>query len=190
MNIAGCQVPNYTTMTKRIGTLSNADFSFVGPNTYCPNTVVDFVASAIGSGVTGYEWTKPAAWSASGQNTPYWHVSLPTNFTSGQITLKVQNRCGWTNTPYVMTISKSAGCSGARLAMAPNPAGDKLMISDLERGTEVFVQLIDKSGAKVYTGSTSEGQVSIDVSKVPSGNYVLVVTQNGQRSTEHIIISH
>ena len=43
MNIAGCQVPNYTTMTKRIGTLSNADFSFVGPNTYCPNTVVDFV---------------------------------------------------------------------------------------------------------------------------------------------------
>lgn len=187
-NLGSCQ-SLYRTQERKIGPYSNTEFYFSGPNSYCPNTAVDFVASVIGSGVTGYDWTRPAGWSASGQNTPYWSVSLPSNFTSAQITLKLQNRCGWTNTPYVLNISKSGSC-GARIAMAPNPAGDKLVVSELEVGTEVFIQLLDKNGTKVYEGSTKEGELTIDVSKIPSGIYYLVLTQGGSTDTERIIINH
>jgi hypothetical protein len=190
MNNGQC-ISSYTQQTRKLAVYSNSDFYITGGNTYCANTAVDFGTSISNSGgVTGYAWTAPAGWSSSGSTTPYFHVSLPGSFTGGAITLKLQNRCGWTNTPYVLNITRTFGCNSAKLAMAPNPTGDQLVVSDLEAGVEVFVVLLDKDGHKVYEGSTKVGNLSIDVSKIPSGNYYLAVSSGGQTDTERIIINH
>jgi hypothetical protein len=107
MNNGTCAPSNYQTYTRKVAVYANDEFSILGPNAYCPNTAVDFLSSIIGGSVTGYQWTAPTGWSASGHSTPYFHVSLPGSYTSGAVTLRLQNRCGWTNTPYVLNFSNN-----------------------------------------------------------------------------------
>jgi hypothetical protein len=74
--------------------------------------------------------------------------------------------------------------------MAPNPAGSVLTVSELDIEGEVKVQLIDKDQQVVFKGTAKGGKIEIDVSKLPNGTYVLVVTQHGKTETERIVINH
>ncbi len=175
--------------TKKVGPYSNDDFSIVGPSTICPNQVADFRPFYITPDILGYQWSAPSSWSSSGQGTPYFHVSVPSPFYGDVITLRLQNRCGWTNTPEVLYISPSGGC-GFSFALSPNPASTTLTVSELDEEKGSAITLKDKTSKTVREVKTKKPKVEIDVSDLPSDPYVLIVTQRGRTESQHIVINH
>ena len=188
-NQANCPPSPWVGKTKKVGPYSNSEFSIIGPSNICPNSVADFRPNFITPDVTGYQWTAPNGFSASGASTPYFHVSVPGQFYGGAITLRLQNRCGWTNTPYVLGIYPGYGC-GFSFALSPNPSSTTLTISELDEEKGAMVTLKDKNGKTVEEVITKEAEIDLDVTQFPSGNYVLIVQQRGRTESQHIVINH
>jgi hypothetical protein len=186
LNNLSCPPSNYVGFTKKVGPYSSSEFSILGPSAVCANQVADFLSSLIGGGVIGYQWSAPSGWSNSGQGTPYFSVSVPSPFFGGAITLRLQNRCGWTNTPYVLNLSNS--CFG--FAASPNPADETLVITDLDPTQEASATLVDKNNKNVTTATSKEGKIELDVSDVPNGQYILLVQQKEKAQTQQIVINH
>jgi hypothetical protein len=173
-------------IVRQVGIYSNSDFSITGQPPYCGNTVADFVAAPIGADITNYTWTATRPWSTSGQGTPYYSVSIPAGVTSGTVTLKLTNRCGTTNTPYVLNLSVS-NCGF--LIATPNPVSNILTLTDL--GTEpVTATLTDKNSKQVKSVSSSTGTIEIDVSDLKDGTYILQVVFPDHVESQQIVVQH
>jgi uncharacterized protein (DUF736 family) len=186
MNNNNCTPSPYRVVNIKVGPYGNEEFSIIGPQTVCANQAADFRSSFITSDVTGYQWSAPSGWSNSGQGTPYFSVSVPSPFFGGAITLRLLNRCGWTNTPYVLNLSNS--CFG--FAASPNPAGNTLVISDLDPAKETSASLLDKNNNTLKTASSKDGKIELDLTQVPNGLYILLVKQNDKSETQQIVINH
>jgi hypothetical protein len=187
MNNQVCNPSNYTSMNKRVGPYSNSEFTIIGPSVVCPNTAADFRPNFITSDLTGYQWSAPAGWSNTGQGTPYFSVSVPSPFPGGAITLRLQNRCGWTNTPYVLNLS--AGSCFA-FAYSPNPATETLSVSELDPNKEATAVLVDRNNVTRKTQKSKDGKIEMDLSQVPNGLYILIVKQNGTAESQQVVVNH
>ena len=188
-NQGNCPPGAWANKQRRVGVYSNDDFNITGPQNICPNQVADFRPHYITPDMTGYQWTAPSGWSSSGASTPYFHVSVPGQFYGGAITLRIQNRCGWTNTPEVLPLFPSGGC-GFSFALSPNPSSTTLIVSELDVEKGSIVTLKDKNSKTVLEVKTMQSKVELDVTDVPDGNYVLVVQQRGRTESQHIVIRH
>lgn len=153
----------------------------------CENQAADFRPSFITSDLTGYEWSAPSGWSYSGQGSPYFSVSVPSPFYGGAITLRLQNRCGWTNTPYVLNLYNT--CYYYFFA-SPNPASSTLVLSDFTTTEEVSATLVDKNNQDVKTKKIKDGKIEMDVSQIPNGKYILHVKFKDKTEKRHIVINH
>ena len=124
----------YVSSPFQVGPYNSNQFSISGPSSGCPNQVLDFTSSYINSDITDYQWSVPGGWSYSGQGTPYFHVTLPFDFSGGAVTLRLQNRCGLTGSPAVNSLY-SSGCfapiAPSDITAYPNPVTSKLEISTL-----------------------------------------------------------
>lgn len=191
-NTPVCGSSDWSEISKKFGVYSNSEFTINGPSAVCPNTSASFTSSISGSlGVTGYQWTPPPGWSSSGASTPSFHVSVPFNFSGGQaVLLRLQNRCGWTNTPRVLMLSMGYGCGYYRFATSPNPATDKIVISGLDPNAETEVQLFDQTSTSRASLSKKSDTIEIDVSQLPNGLYYLKMTHNKVSETQQIIVKH
>jgi hypothetical protein len=117
-------------------------------------------------------------------------VSVPPSFSGGQaVLLRLQNRCGLTNTPSVMKLSVSGTC-GFKFAATPNPTSNEVVISDLDATAETSVQVVDQSGNVRKKLSKKANKLIIDVSDLPDGIYFMMMTQRGVTETQQIVIKH
>ncbi len=188
-NQANCPPSPWAGQTKRVGPFSNSEFSIIGPSNICPNQSADFRPNFIESYITGYQWGAPSDFSTSGQGTPYFHVSVPSQFYGGAIILRLQNRCGWTNTPYMLGIYPGYGC-GYTYSLSPNPSSATLRVGELDEENGSTITIKDKTSKTVREVSTKKSSVEIDVSDLKSDTYVLVVKHKGTTESQHIVINH
>lgn len=189
LNNTTCTPGRWNIQEIKVEVYSNSEFSIIGPSTVCPNTAVDFSSSIIGGSVIGYQWSAPSGWSNSGQGTPYFSISVPPDYSGGQaVTLRLQNRYGLTNTPYVLQLA--SGICG--FSASPNPASNMLVVSDLnlEESETAEATLIGKNNKVVSQGTAKDNKIELDVSKVPNGQYVLVVNYKGKAETKNIVVNH
>ena len=190
VNNLKCPAGYYGWSQTRVGVYSNEEFNINGPSAVCPNTVADYTSSYIDGDITGYQWSAPSGWSSSGQGTPYFHVSVPATYSGEQaaITLRLGNRCGYTNTPDVLPLS--LGYCG--FSVSPNPASSTLTITDLNLndGETAEARMVDKSNNQVKRVISQNGKIEIDVSKLPNGQYILLVHYKGKVESEMIIVDH
>ncbi len=182
-----CTPSNYVNLATQVGPYSNSQFYIIGPQSICANQAADFSSSYISGDITGYQWSAPSGWSNSGQGTPYFSVSVPSPFDGGAITLRLQNRCGWTNTPYVLGLYNSCGFS---FSASPNPVSSTLVVSDFSSTEEVDVTLIDKNNQNVKLAKSKGDKIEMDVSQLPNGLYFLRVKFKDKTETQNIVISH
>jgi len=187
MNNLSCTPSNYVSVNKRVGPYSNSEFTIIGPSTICANQVADFRPNFITPDLTGYQWSAPAGWSNTGQGTPYFSVSVPAPATNGAITLRLQNRCGLTNTPYVLNLTPGTCFS---FTYSPNPATETLQIQHLSPNEEASATLIDKNNRVFAIEKSNNGKIEIDLSRVPNGLYILTIKQHGDSESKRIIVSH
>jgi hypothetical protein len=187
MSNPACPPSAYAGFQRKVGPYSNSEFSIIGPSMVCPNQAADFRPNFITSDVWGYEWSAPSGWSSSGQGTPYFSVSVPYDFTGGAITLRLQNRCGWTNTPYVLFLN-SGFCFS--FSASPNPVSETLTISDLDPEQETTATLIDGNNKSQRTVSGKANKLELDVKGLPNGLYILQLTQKNVTETEQILIKN
>jgi hypothetical protein len=152
----------------------------------CANQAADFRSSLITPDVTSYQWSAPQGWGNSGQGTPYFSVSVPSPFFGGAITLRLQNRCGLTNTPYVLNLSTNC----FSFTVSPNPANETLTVMDLDPSQEATAVLVDKGNSSLRSAKGKGDKLEMDVTEIPNGLYILQVTQKNKTSTEQVVINH
>jgi hypothetical protein len=177
-------------METRVGPYSNEEFYITGPQAICPNSAADFNSSYIDYDILDYEWTAPSGWSASGYGTPYFHVSVPPwiNGFDNAITLRLANRCNYTNTPVVYPLyADNCGWD-----LAPNPATTMLTITNLvdAEGEEAEARLVDKQQNTLKKAKSKDGKIEIDVSTIPNGQYVVILKYKGKTDSKNVMIKH
>lgn len=187
MNNFTCTPSPYRIVNIKVGPYSNSEFSIIGPQQVCANQAADFRSSFITSDVTGYQWSAPSGWSNSGQGTPYFSVSVPSPFYGGAITLRLQNRCGWTNTPYVLNLYSTCGFY---YTVTPNPSTDYINVAQLDPEQETTAILVDKNNKKQRVASTKSDKLTMDVADLPNGLYILQLKQKNITETQQILINH
>ena len=71
--------------------------------------------------------------------------------------------------------------------ISPNPVNDKLSI-EFSNSTRLHeIQLTSISGRNILIQTTSSGKLSLDLSSVPSGIYLLNILEDGKTYTEKIV---
>lgn len=82
------------------------------------------------------------------------------------------------------------------LEIYPNPTSDEINIQfAIHENAEIFFEIIDVSGRKVYEGKHENviaGLVSrkINLSEIPTGNYLIQINVNGSVIQENLTIKH
>lgn len=189
LNNLTCTPGNYGRLETRVGTFSNQEFTINGPSSVCLNTVADYSSSYISPEITYYQWSAPSGWSSWGQGTPYFSVSVPWTWNGGEaITLRLGNRCGYTNTPYVLWLN--SGYCG--FSMSPNPASSTLTISDLMLSDSEAAEgtLVDENSNAVAKAKNKGPKIEFDVSELPDGKYVVLVKYRGKMESQNVFIKH
>lgn len=72
------------------------------------------------------------------------------------------------------------------LALSPNPTKDFIHISGLPKGT-CSIKLINPAGRTVLSSTHIGTEMTLDLSKQPSGTYLIVVENGSKRITERIV---
>ncbi len=73
-----------------------------------------------------------------------------------------------------------------QIEIYPNPASDKLLVSNLPEGSKVL--LINQNGQVVYTTTANQTDLSIDVSGLSDGLYVIRADANGKHVSKKILV--
>jgi hypothetical protein len=187
---AGCAASIWAHMETRVGPYSNQEFYITGPQYICPNSAADFNSSYIDYDILDYQWSAPDGWSSSGQGSPYFHVSIPpwVYGYDNAITLRLGNRCGYTNTPFVYPVYTDF-CGWM---VSPNPASSTLTITELgaKDDEKAEATLIDKQKNKLKTAKFKEGKIEMDVSNVPNGQYVIILKYKDRTESKNVMIQH
>ena len=205
LNQGRCAPSAYGGTIKWVGVISSSQFSISGPTTVCPNTVQSYSSTFIDPSITNYQWAWSGGFSSSsGQGTPYLDVYVPSNFTSGSITLRLGNRCGLTGSPAYVVVYSGSCYGNYSFTASPNPANRKLTVTASEAEGEdtsakkkdrvdlnkITFALINEKLEKVKTGKVANGKLEWDTSELPNGNYYLHIIQPDQVFLYRILINH
>ena len=117
------------------------------------------------------------------------------HLTAAYYRLRAVDKSGMSTVSRVIHLSSGTSglASAATLNVYPNPATDRIWISIANVQQGVAFNLQSSMGAIIYHQkiSSSEGQTSLDVSKLPAGQYYLqAITDNGSVTNQSIVITH
>lgn len=199
-----CNPSSYVYLQTQVGTYSNSQFTISGPSTTCPNTSPSYLSTLIDPSITNYQWSWSGFSSASGQGTPYLTAYAGPSFTSGTITLRLQNRCGMTGTPAIKYVTQGYCGSGYGFAMSPNPSGETLSVTIVDDETQreleedelptnsenIEVALVSNRSKVVAEGKLLKGKIEFNVSTLANGLYFLRITDKDRLVTKQVMISH
>jgi len=181
---------SYVQSQTQAGPYSSSQFSISGPSTVCPNNSASYLSTLIDPSITNYQWGWSGFTYQSGQGTPYLGVYAPSYFSSGSITLRLQNRCGLTGSPAYKYVY--SGYCGYGFTVNPNPAFTELtvQIESPEDQMDIFqspeentVELIltDEAGLIVMQKKLERSKEVVDVSKLkPDIYYLKILVNNNQ----------
>lgn len=208
LNGNGCFSPQYTnSVSKRAGVYNSSEFSVVGPTSLCQNSTASYSPSYTASDITYYKWTWANSFNyQGGQGTSFLGVATKNPFYGGAITLQLQNRCGYTGSPSVLSIGGRM-CAGVLATASPNPASTTLQInltpqttgspaSQLSSSSVQSLQspvtgvLVNESNVELWSGTIQNNSHSIDISTFPNGTYYMKLNIDGEISTQRIVIRH
>ncbi len=203
-------VSQWANLQAQTSVYDNSEFAISGTTSICPNGTGDFASTLTGAGVTNFNWTWGSTLNyISGQNSNTLWVSAPPNFNSGAVTLQLQNRCGWTGTPFVLPVTTS-GC-GMFMSVSPNPANSTLnvtmtpenaMTSSVDSNAQTANSLSDVSvvttaalinsidGSTVWSAVITTNEFKIDTSGIPNGIYYLKTDNSLASNVQRIVIKH
>jgi len=199
-----CGVNTNVIRSVRVGPYSHSDYTIYSwPNTICYGQNVQFgpLADQVPN-ATSYNWIYPSGgWTyVSGQGTRVITLKAPIYdpyTTGGDVGLSVGNACG-TSSYFPLTHFPYSQCFKPSYVISPNPTSNILKIQPDDESKSIGtnlkiqqVQLIDKFGATRYDrkfGNTSS--VTISVSGLISGSYVLRIFDGKSWYSEKVIIQH
>jgi pimeloyl-ACP methyl ester carboxylesterase len=201
---SGCGATTITTSTNGGGGFSSSDYPVTGPSEAVCGTRVYYSAPNL-PGATNYEWIYPSSWTyVEGQGTRF--LTLTAGSSTGSVGVRVANSCDAGGSPAFKTtyISCEPGGGGCSSYLAyPNPASDQLLIQSvvspcgsttlstnvdnsaksnyeaIEKG-EFTINLLNSIGKLVKTGRSIKGEMSLDVSNLPDGFYILQIIKKGK----------
>lgn len=189
LNNLNCVPGAYGWSETRVGVYNSNEFTINGPSSVCLNSTADYASSYIAPDVTDYVWSAPSGWSYWGQGTPYFSVSVPWYWNGDEaITLRLGNRCGYTNTPFVLWLN--SGYCG--FSMSPNPASSTVTITDIAvtDGETAEATLFDKNNDALRKALYKNGKIEFDVSELPNGKYIVLVNYKGKAESKSLLIKH
>lgn len=115
--------------------------------------------------------------------------------TSGVIQVRRRDACGWS--PYTLIVVNFNDCTGNgfRYSTSPNPTSSVINIAQKDNNNDNKSQtsayntkatLYDKQGNVIKTISPATGQ--FDVSSLPKGHYIILITHEGKTESHKIIV--
>lgn len=157
-------------------------------NQMCANThyhiYLDNDASA-SCGVSNLTWTIPAGWSKNYQSSNM--ISIYTNSSpGGQVIVKGQTCCSGCGSNMSLTTGYFGvyySCGGYYMA-SPNPGSeyididftpDAVEMKSTSSSLDLEVKLVDKMGTVISTENVYSFPYRINTSKLPEGNYVVLI---------------
>jgi hypothetical protein len=160
-NSVGCKSSAVKTVTVTNNPLPN--ISVAGPGFSCPGQTVNLASN----GASTYTWEP-------GTLTGFFVSVSPTITTAYTVTGTDGNGC-INSTIYTQTVSACQGiyesAENNNVGLFPNPVKNKVTISGLEHNS--VIEIYNVSGAMIFSHSTSENAVEIDMSKYESGVYLV-----------------
>ncbi len=190
INNNACTPSGYVHLQTQAGPYSSSQFSISGPTTVCPNNTASYLSTLIDPSITNYQWGWSGFTYQSGQGTPYLGVYAPYNFSSGSITLRLQNRCGLTGSPAYKIVY--SGYCGYGYTVNPNPAFTELTIEiessenqvglfQSDEKNTVLLVLTDESGFIVKQKQLKKKKEKIDISQLKPDIYYLKILVNDRQ---------
>ena len=104
---------------------------------------------------------------------------------SGYYRLKMVDFDGYTEFSDIRAVNV---CRIAEVQIYPNPAGKELLLNGLVTGSRI--SLINMHGATVWEGESRSAQISIATESLPSGQYILRLTETGRNQFYKISVKH
>ena len=162
-------------------------------------TALTISVVATGAGTLQYQWFKDGA-ELAGEVTPTYTKASAEASDAGRYWVRITSDCGElfsdttvvTTRPVVTSVDESAAVAAMRLV--PNPANDHVTLSVAALGAApMTVDVLDMTGQHVahmvdMTTVTGSNTVSMNVSALPAGTYMVAVTIDGNRSVQLMTI--
>lgn len=150
----------------------------------CPGTVVLSPAIVNGTANITYQWQVPPGVSGSALNQPTISTSVP-----GTYTVTATNTVSGCSTAYTLSVWSCTGLQADdwnNLAFFPNPVRDEIMWNNpVDRDVEVRIIAMD--GVAIRQEKLSVGSVSVDVTSLKPGVYLLEIRSSDRRVTHPFI---
>lgn len=174
-----------STSTFTVSPVPNPTVSVSAMDTICSGTTLTLSAG----GATSYSWSAPVtltSYTASITN------CSPTSTTSFTVTGSDNNGCTHRVTKTVTVLN----CSGINsypymdnLIIYPNPGKNIVTLEINNNDTKIrLIEIYNSIGERVYTESTINKKLVLDVSKFPSGIYILNISTEAHKQIKKIII--
>ena len=163
-------------------------FAISGPTQAVENTTATYTYPET-AGST-YEWTVVGGTIASGQGTATIEVNweMPTVFAS--ILVQETNSDGCVGDMVDLGIEITTGInefSDVQFRMFPNPANETVTVEISENG-QAIVEFYDATGRMVMAKLLTPGRHRLEIAHLRTGNYTVVIHQNGESTTRQLTI--
>ena len=135
-----------------------------------------------------YEWLFGEGGSSNSVS-PTYQYTYTGNF---NVTLKTTNAAGCSNSimkKAVATTSINNVANNNGISIYPNPNAGGFTVSNAA-GNAMKVEIYNVLGEKVYTKTTTEGSLAVDLDNNAKGIYLVKVTINGVTSTSKITVTN
>ena len=191
---------NSYTKTVHAGGYGSSDYPVSGPSNASCNNYVTYTTVQL-PGATNYAWFYPNNWTyVSGQGT--YSLTLRTNNINGnyQVGVRVANSCDAGGSPAVINTYMS-GCSGFYI-ISPNPASSNVSVNVAQNNSMANlsesssaqsqisisqINIYDQVGnLKIHKVYGNIKNTSLDVSNLPTGIYVIDITDGTYKETQKL----
>lgn len=191
---------NSYSATVHAGGYGSGDYPVSGPSNASCNSYVTYTTVQL-PGATNYAWFYPNNWTyVSGQGT--YSLTLRTNNINGnyQVGVRVANTCDAGRSPAIKNTYMS-GCSGFYI-VSPNPASSTVSVNVAQNNSVANlsesssaqsqisiseINIYDQVGnLKIHKMYGNIKSTSIDVSNLPTGIYVIEITDGAYKETQKL----
>ncbi|MGN7820042.1 T9SS type A sorting domain-containing protein [Chitinophaga sp. 22536] len=147
--------------------------------------------------MTSYRWTALNGTISGGQGTNQaWVVTTSVGVKESKpfnVTLTYLSQCG-ESVPFMSSgrIYGPGGGGPETFTISPNPASDVLTIrdKDFKSGTSYEVKIYDMNNQEVRRSvSNGQQQLSVNISGLRNGQYIVQINRNGKITASHILIN-
>ena len=181
------------------GPYGSGNYPITGPNSVCKNQYVYVNTNELAE-ATNYNWLWPSSWTyVSGQGTRYLALRTTSTSTTGAVSVRVDNSCGFGGS-YNNKVIVVNNCGSAMSVQAfPNPASNSLSVkisfSDFQEeensnsNDEAFVvALFNDRNQKVIGEIFTSRSFQLPVENLPKGTYYLQVSNGDNLISKQILI--